>query len=163
MGYMDRLRDAICKEPTPAPTVDPSIIPTSDPTFEPTKEPTKRPTRPPSRRPTESPVHKHCYMGFDLDFIFIADDSCGYTEEECDGIMTAVAEYQQLIKGNMSPRFGMVRMTADNAAKLEISLDDATYNDINLAPDNSSEWMDTRKKLYKQVSTMTCNSRLGMG
>merc|ERR1719412_1840302 len=91
-----------------------------------------------------------------MDFIFIVDNACGYQADECEAIMESIAEFQQLIKGNTSPRFGLIQ-TSDTQPTPIISLGDSYYNDQDLMA-NNADYDPIRRDLYRKVAKTACLS-----
>eukprot|EP01084_Bolivina_argentea_P094496 169875_1 len=102
-----------------------------------------------------SPVHEHCYIGYELDVIYIVDNTCGYTDNECEQLMEAVTEMVACVKGNTSPRFGLLQMT-DSDPNVAIAISDTQYNDVTLL-DPESLYDSTRTQLMQSIQAMTCD------
>ena len=132
-------------DPTNDPTADPTSLPTNFPTFDPTEESTtQRPTRQPvptmhptlspvpssepTYTPTASPFANTVCSKEKLDIIFLIDNTCTLSDDECYSRQDGVSELLASLKQSTEPRIAYFSFL--NAVDEIVSLNDLYFNDI---------------------------------
>eukprot|EP01083_Nonionella_stella_P175772 613116_1 len=116
--------------------------PTREPTIEPTRIPTSKPT---TRSPTESPIANTICALQKLDIVFLIDDTCGLTEEECVMRQDGISELLAALKQTTKPRVAYLEF--NDVLDPIVSLKHPYFNNIKTSDVVIKDYVSTIKSL----------------
>ena len=115
--------------PTDDPSQDPTISPTTEPPTEyPTIPPTGFPTFDPTPSPTPAPIADTICSEEKLDIIFLIDNTCVLTDDECTSQIDGISELIASLKQTTDPRIAFALF--NNFMDIPIGLRDTYFNNI---------------------------------
>eukprot|EP01084_Bolivina_argentea_P259045 436964_1 len=145
-------------EPTPGPTREPTDKPSELPTISPTTGPTDYPT---TAQPTTSPVRNNLCLpsqASNIDIVFLVDNSCGLSQDQCNNQQDGISEFLASIKGSSDPRIAYITFGDTQTLDTKIHLINDDYNNI----EDNIKGEENRLRFIEEIRDYYCGPLIGL-